>query len=139
MSISKLLDRPPPKRVVQTILLENTMIHSLIKRLIAHVKFGTKIIWVTPLIHPNENFFGSSAYERFDQLSGLIGDKVGLLHGDMDPSSKLRTLELFKSGIINIIVTTTIIEVGIDIPDASICVIDCAEQFGLSQLHQLRG
>jgi ATP-dependent DNA helicase RecG len=107
--------------------------------IIANVPFGSKAFWVTPLLNPSATFPGCSALERFEQLSNLLPGKVGLLHGQMDSNSKQETIDKFTKGQISILVATTVIEVGVDIPDASICVIDQAGQFGLSQLHQIRG
>merc|ERR1711991_25323 len=162
IKISTIDDKPAIKRSVKTVVMEQHLSDALIKRIIANIPFGTKAIWVTPLISRstqesiqsssllsspldsggnvvNSPSSGASATERYEEISKLCPGKVGLLHGRLDPKAKEEVVKRFRSGEINILVSTSIIEVGIDIPDVSICVIDQADRFGLSQLHQIRG
>jgi ATP-dependent DNA helicase RecG len=97
-----------------------------------------QIFWVTPCLFPSRTFPASSALERYEMLS-KVSHFVGLIHGKLSHEEKDRIINQFAAGDIRILVSTTVIEVGIDIPDASMVVIERAENFGLSQLHQLRG
>jgi ATP-dependent DNA helicase RecG len=100
---------------------------------------GERAFWVCPLVEENEDLDMTAAEERFDVLKGTFGDRVRLIHGRMKPAEKDAAIADFRSGAANILVATTVIEVGVDVPDATIIVIEHAERFGLSQLHQLRG
>ena len=139
--ISTLNEKPPAKRPIQTILVGVSYVDRIIERVRANIPFGSKVFWVTPCLQPSQNLAGSSAMERFEQLSGIFPGKVALLHGKMSSEEKEHVMEQFskRDGDISILVSTTVVEVGVDVPDASICVIDRAENFGLSQIHQIRG
>jgi ATP-dependent DNA helicase RecG len=102
---------------------------------------GSKAFWVTPVIRPGAaaEHAGTSLEERRVLLEGAFPGLVAAVHGKMDVAERQRVLEDFKAGRKRILVATSVIEVGIDVPDASICVIDRPERFGLSQLHQIRG
>jgi ATP-dependent DNA helicase RecG len=100
---------------------------------------GERAFWVCPLVEENEDLDMTAAEERFDVLRGTFGDRVRLIHGRMKPAEKDAAIADFRSGAANILVATTVIEVGVDVPDATIIVIEHAERFGLAQLHQLRG
>ncbi|MEM9130645.1 MAG: helicase-related protein, partial [Pseudomonadota bacterium] len=101
---------------------------------------GRQAYWVCPLVDESEILDLSSAEERFKSLRAALGEgKVGLVHGQMPPDEKDAAMAAFKSGQTSVLVSTTVIEVGVDVPNASIMVIERAESFGLAQLHQLRG
>ena len=140
-AISTLIEKPPAKRPVQTLLIGISYTSRVLERIAANIPFGSKVFWVTPCLVPSANMPGSSATERFEQLSGMFPGKVALLHGKMTSEEKESVMEAFakKDGTISILVSTTVVEVGVDVPDASICVIDRAENFGLSSIHQIRG
>ena len=138
-NISTLTEKPPSKRPIKTVLLGRSLTDDIIERIKANIPFGTKIFWVTPSLNPSKVMPGCSAIEREAQLSKLFPGKVGLLHGKMSPEEKNSVMLKFSSGEYSLLVSTTVVEVGVDVPDASICVIDRAEYFGLSQLHQIRG
>jgi ATP-dependent DNA helicase RecG len=114
-----------------------------IGEVIAHlgqaVVAGGKAYWVCPLVGESEKTDLAAAEERFADLSARFGGRVGLVHGRMKPTEKDTVMERFRAGDIAILVSTTVIEVGVDVPDATIIVIEHAERFGLAQLHQLRG
>ena len=115
---------------------------NLIKSISHHVnEYGTKLFWITPAVHQSDSiqFTGSSATERFEELNKIFPGKVSLLHGGMTSLEKNRALSDITCGRVQILVTTSVVEIGIDIPDVSVCIIDRAERFGLSQLHQIRG
>ncbi len=138
-NVSTLTEKPPSKRPIKTVLLGRSLTDDIIERIKANIPYGTKIFWVTPSLNPSKVMPGCSAIEREAQLSKLFPGKVGLLHGKMSPEEKNSVMLKFTSGEYSLLVSTTVVEVGVDVPDASICVIDRAEYFGLSQLHQIRG
>jgi len=111
----------------------------LFDRLVRAVDEGQKIYWICPLVEESEEVKLMSAEDRFATLKPIFGDHVGLVHGRMKGADKDAAMVAFKSGETRILVGTTVIEVGVDVPDATIMVIEHAERFGLSQLHQLRG
>ena len=100
---------------------------------------GQKVYWICPLVEESEEIELMSAEERFATLQPIFGDAVGLVHGRMKGADKDEAMRAFKDGETRILVATTVIEVGVDVPDATIMVIEHAERFGLAQLHQLRG
>jgi ATP-dependent DNA helicase RecG len=100
---------------------------------------GVRAYWVCPLVEESEVVDMAAAEERFASLAKVFPGKVGLVHGRMKGKDKDVVMAAFKSGGLSILVSTTVIEVGVDVPEASIMVIENAERFGLSQLHQLRG
>lgn len=136
-AISTLIEKPPAKREVVTILRGRSQIEQIIERISVNLVNDTKCFWVCPSLE--ENGSGSSAEERYAQLSARFPGNVALLHGRLSPDEKEAAMAAFARGAVQILVTTTVVEVGVDIPDASICVIDKAENFGLSQIHQIRG
>lgn len=98
-----------------------------------------KIYWICPLIEESEKLKYTCVINRFNFLKDYFGDKVEMLHGKMKTSEKQLIFERFKNGGCNILVSTTVIEVGVDVPNATVVIIENAEKFGLAQLHQLRG
>ncbi len=100
---------------------------------------GARAYWVCPLVEENEDLDLAAAQEPFETLTQIFGARVGLLHGRMKAPEKDAAMEAFQSGATSILVATTVIEVGVDVPEATIMVIEHAERFGLAQLHQLRG
>ena len=100
---------------------------------------GERAYWVCPLVAESELIDLTTAEERFADLKETYGDQVGLVHGQMPNAEKDRVMEAFKTGEISVLVATTVIEVGVDVPEATGMIIEHAERFGLAQLHQLRG
>jgi len=101
---------------------------------------GQQVYWVCPLIEESEKLELQTAVALHAELTGVVSEfKVGLLHGRMKPAEKAAAMDGFVRGEVNVLVATTVIEVGVDVPNASLMVIEHAERFGLAQLHQLRG
>ena len=99
----------------------------------------SKSYWICPNIEDTDEFPCTSVEERFDYLKEFFDSKVAMLHGKMNSQTKIEVMNQFHQGEITLLVSTTVIEVGVDVPDATIMVIENAERFGLAQLHQLRG
>lgn len=135
-----ILDEKPAQRLpIQTNIVHKKSLNAVFERIKCSVQTGAKVYWVCPLIEGSETIEMTAAIDRFNQLETIVGEKVGLIHGKMKTEEREAVVLKFKNGQINILVATTVIEVGIDIPDATIMIIENAEKFGLSQLHQLRG
>ena len=100
---------------------------------------GQRVYWVCPLVEQSETGDLAAAEERFEQLKQQFGAHVDLIHGRMKGADKDRVMERFSEGETRLLVATTVIEVGVDVPEATVMVIEHAERFGLAQLHQLRG
>ena len=139
MEVSKLDEKPPGRRPIKTTLLSRERLGDLIDRTVRAVEDGEKIYWICPLVEESEEMDLTSAEERWESLRAVLGDRVGLVHGRMAGPEKDTAMAAFKDGKVRVLVATTVIEVGVDVPDASVIVIEHAERFGLAQLHQLRG
>jgi ATP-dependent DNA helicase RecG len=140
MDVSRLTEKPAGRRPITTITLPLDRLGDLIGRVGSALAKGQKIYWICPLVEESEEAGDlMSAEDRFRSLKKVFGDVVGLVHGRMKGPEKDEAMLAFKNGETRILVGTTVIEVGIDVPDATIIVIEHAERFGLSQLHQLRG
>ncbi len=137
---SSILDEKPPGRTpVSTRVLPASRIGDVVEGLKRALAQGARAYWVCPLVEENEDLDLSAAQERFDDLTRIFGPVVGLVHGKMKGPEKDAAMEAFQRGETRILVATTVIEVGVDVPEATIMVIEHAERFGLAQLHQLRG
>ena len=139
MDVSKLTDKPVGRKPVETRAIPMSRIDEVIAGVRRSLTAGTRIYWVCPLIAESQQVELSAAENRFDILKESFGDKVGLVHGKLAPAERDRVMENFKAGNLSVLVATTVIEVGVDVPEATIMVIENAERFGLAQLHQLRG
>ena len=139
LDISKLDEKPAGRQPIDTRILPLTRLDDLIDAIGRALKDGGRAYWVCPLVEDSEFIDLSSAEDRHRQLTAIFGNRVGLLHGRMKPAEKEAIALAFKRGEYDILVATTVIEVGVDAPDATIMVIEHAERFGLAQLHQLRG
>lgn len=138
MDVSRLDEKPPGRKPVETLLLPNEKLDDMIEGLARKIKEGARVYWVCPLVEESEILDLAAAEERFDILRQRFG-RVGLVHGRMKPQDKDEVMQRFAAGELDILVATTVIEVGVNVPEATIMVIEHAERFGLSQLHQLRG
>ncbi len=139
MSISKITESPKNRKKIETISVSKKEIPKIISRLKDIVENNYNAFWICPLIEESEKLNLIAAEKRFNLLKKIFGDKIGLIHGKMDIEKKKVIIEDFKKKKIQILVSTTIIEVGIDVPSAKLIIIEESDRFGLSQLHQLRG
>src|SRR5690606_9189082 len=111
----------------------------VISRLQARLAEGAQAYWVCPLVEESETLEVVSAEDRFAELRQVFGDRVALVHGRMSAAAKQAVMQRFAANDLKLLVATTVIEVGVDVPNATIMIIEHAERFGLAQLHQLRG
>ena len=140
MDVSILDEKPPGRKPVQTALISAGRIDEVVDHLRKAISEGRQAYWVCPLVEESETVDMTAAEERFKRLRAALGDgKVGLVHGQMPPADKDAAMARFVAGETSVLVATTVIEVGVNVPNASIMVIERAESFGLAQLHQLRG
>jgi ATP-dependent DNA helicase RecG len=139
MDVSRLTGKPPGRRPVETRVMPAARLDEVVAALKRALAKGARAYWVCPLIEESEQSDLAAVNERFAMLRQALGDKVGLMHGRMKGPERDATMERFKSGGISVLVATTVVEVGVDVPEASIMVVEHAERFGLAQLHQLRG
>jgi len=139
MDISRLDEKPAGRLPIDTRIVPVDKMHAVIDGLERVLEKGEQVYWVCPLVEDSQILDLASAEERFRHLTARFGDRVGLLHGRMKAKEKEAMSESFKRGQYDILVATTVIEVGVDAPGATVMVIEHAERFGLAQLHQLRG
>jgi ATP-dependent DNA helicase RecG len=140
MDVSVLDEKPPGRTPVQTALVSVDRMDEVIAKLRRAVAEGKQAYWVCPLVEESETSDMTAAEERFRRLRAALGEGVvGLVHGQLPPAAKDAAMAAFAKGETGVLVATTVIEVGVDVPNASIMVIERAESFGLAQLHQLRG
>jgi ATP-dependent DNA helicase RecG len=139
MDVSNLREKPAGQRKTETRALPVERMDELVARLKRALANGARAFWVCPLVEESEAVDAAAVQERFVRLQEVFGDKVGLVHGKMKSHDKDVAMSAFATGATQILVATTVIEVGVDIPQATIMVIEHAERFGLAQLHQLRG
>lgn len=139
MDVSKLDEKPANRLPIRTNAMPLERLEDLIDRVRSAIGRGEKLYWICPLVEESEELPITSAQERHKALQDLFGDQVGLVHGRMKASDKDAAMAAFKAGETRILVATTVVEVGVDVPDATIMIIEHAERFGLAQLHQLRG
>ncbi|MCF6303470.1 MAG: ATP-dependent DNA helicase RecG [Devosiaceae bacterium] len=139
MAISVLSEKPAGRQPIDTAMVPASTYGRVISRLKKRVEEGAQAYWVCPLVEESEIINLVSATDRHAALKKEFGDKVSLIHGRMKPGEKQNIMRDFKDGKISILVATTVIEVGVDVPNATIMIVEHAERFGLSQLHQLRG
>jgi ATP-dependent DNA helicase RecG len=139
MDVSKLTEKPAGRKPIQTVTVPSERTGEIVERLRAAVADGKKAYWICPLVEESDVSELMSAEERFATLEKAIGAPIGLVHGRMSGPEKDAAMLAFKNGETRLLVATTVVEVGVDVPDATIMVIEHAERFGLAQLHQLRG
>jgi ATP-dependent DNA helicase RecG len=140
MDVSVLDEKPPGRQAIETVLVSNARMDQVVARLKAAVAEGRQAYWVCPLVEESEVVDFAAAEDRYRALRLALGDEnVGLVHGQMPRGDKDAAMAAFSAGKTAVLVATTVIEVGVDVPNASIMVIEQAEHFGLAQLHQLRG
>jgi ATP-dependent DNA helicase RecG len=139
MAVSVLREKPAGRQPIDTAVLSISEYDRVVARLQKRIDEGAQAFWVCPLVEESEVVDVVSAEDRFAELKKLFGAQVALVHGRMSGAEKQRVMESFADGTTKILVATTVIEVGVDVPNATIMIIEHAERFGLAQLHQLRG
>jgi ATP-dependent DNA helicase RecG len=139
MDVSRLDEKPPGRKPIVTRTVPLERFDEVIGGVSRAIEKGAQIYWVCPLVAESEVLDVAAAEERFAELRARFGDSVGLVHGKLKGAEKDAVMARFASGELSILVSTTVIEVGVDVPNASIMIIEHAERFGLAQLHQLRG
>jgi ATP-dependent DNA helicase RecG len=139
MEVSQLTEKPAGRQPIDTRAVPLDRLDEVVARIGRAIEAGDKAYWVCPLVAESENSDLAAAEERFALLKRAFGPRVGLVHGRMSLPEKESVMQAFRAGEIAILVSTTVIEVGVDVPDATIMVVEHAERFGLAQLHQLRG
>ncbi len=139
MEVSRLDEKPAGRKPIDTRLIPKEKVENMIDALAGQIQKGARAYWVCPLVEDSEKLDLEAAEARYDVLRERFGAQVGLVHGRLKADEKDLVMSAFARGDIKILVATTVIEVGVNVPEASIMVIEQAERFGLSQLHQLRG
>jgi ATP-dependent DNA helicase RecG len=140
LEVSVIDELPPGRTPVVTKLISNARRLEVIAQVGQEAASGKQVYWVCPLVEESEALDLQTAVDTFEVLSADLPEiSVGLVHGRMPPSEKAAVMKAFREGGIRVLVATTVIEVGVDVPNASLMIIEHAERFGLAQLHQLRG
>jgi ATP-dependent DNA helicase RecG len=139
MDVSRLDEKPAGRQRIDTRVLPATRHGEVVEAIRRAVAGGSRVYWICPLIEESETSDLAAAEERHADLAKLFGPRVGLVHGRMKGPAKDAGMAAFAEGELDILVATTVIEVGVDVPEATIIVVEHAERFGLAQLHQLRG
>src|SRR6266481_6363674 len=139
LDVSRLVEKPPGRRPVDTRTVPLDRAEEVTGAIARALARGAKVFWVCPMVEDSETADIAAAEERYRALATLLPDRVGLVHGRMKGADKDRIMAAFADGPVDLLVATTVIEVGIDVPAATVMVVEHAERFGLAQLHQLRG
>ena len=139
MDVSRLTEKPPGRTPVDTRVMPLERLGDVTSAVSRSLDMGAKVYWVCPLVEESEVLDVAAAEDRFQGLKETFGDRVGLAHGRMKGKDKDAVMDAFSAGSVDILVATTVIEVGVDVPAATVMVVEHAERFGLAQLHQLRG
>ncbi len=139
MDISELREKPAGRQPIDTRAVPMSRLTEVMEAVGRAVEKGKRVYWIVPLVEESETVALTDTEQRFESLRERFGGKVGLVHGKMRGSEKDLAMAQFASGEISLLVATTVVEVGVDVPSATIMVIENAERFGLAQLHQLRG
>ncbi len=139
MASSELREKPAGRKPIDTRAIPSDRIDEVVARLGTALAQGRRAYWICPLVEESENSDLAAANLRFSELQAHFGARVGLVHGKMKGAEKDAAMAAFAAGETQLLVATTVVEVGVDVPEASIIVIEHAERFGLAQLHQLRG
>jgi ATP-dependent DNA helicase RecG len=139
MDVSELREKPAGRQPIDTRAVPLSRLNEVTDGVGRALAAGKLVYWICPLVEESETVNLTDAEQRFDSLKARFGDKVGLVHGKMRGTEKDRVMAQFAAREIGLLVATTVVEVGVDVPAATIMVIENAERFGLAQLHQLRG
>ena len=139
MAVSRLAGKPAGRQPIRTTIHSLATLPDVLDGIARALDRGEQVYWVCPLVAESEFLDVAAAEARFAELIGRFGARVGLAHGRQDPAVRDASLADFAAGRIRLLVATTVVEVGVDVPEATVMVIEHAERFGLAQLHQLRG
>ncbi|MGE3143838.1 MAG: ATP-dependent DNA helicase RecG, partial [Hyphomonadaceae bacterium] len=139
MDVSVLDEKPPGRQPISTAAMPESRAEEVADAIAEAAKRGERAYWVCPLIEESEAVDMAAVEDRYQALKARFGDSVEIVHGRMSAAQREAAMDRFRSGDAFVLVATTVIEVGVDVPEASIMVIEHAERFGLAQLHQLRG
>lgn len=139
MDVSRLDEMPPGRQPIDTRVVAQDRLADVVEAVARHVESGQQAYWVCPMVRENESEDIAAAESRYASLKERFGEDVVLVHGQLSPDLKDAAMERFASGHAKLLVATTVIEVGVDVPASTLMVIEQAERFGLAQLHQLRG
>jgi ATP-dependent DNA helicase RecG len=139
MDVSRLTEKPPGRQPVTTAVLPLTRLEEVVAAIGRAVAAGDRAYWVCPLVEESEAVDLAAAEDRFAALEARFGPRIGLVHGRMKAVERESAMAAFAAGEVAVLVATTVIEVGVDVPEATVMVVEHAERFGLAQLHQLRG
>jgi ATP-dependent DNA helicase RecG len=139
MAVSRLTEKPVGRQKIRTTLHSLALVEGVIDGVARALDRGQRIYWICPLVSESEILDLAAAEDRYHLLRRRFGNRVGLAHGRQDPAIREGAIAAFARGETQLLVATTVVEVGVDVPEASIMVVDHAERFGLAQLHQLRG
>jgi ATP-dependent DNA helicase RecG len=139
IDVSKLTEKPAGRQPIDTRTLPLERLHEVADSLKRAIGQGARIYWVCPLVDESEAVDLAAATERHRMLRQVFGDRVGLVHGKQKAAERDAAMSAFARGDLDILVATTVIEVGVNVPEATVMVVEHAERFGLAQLHQLRG
>jgi ATP-dependent DNA helicase RecG len=139
MDVSELREKPAGRQPIETVAVALERLDEVVEAVKRAIASGARAYWICPLVEESEEVDFAAAEERFSHLQNVFGAQVGLVHGRMKAADKDDAMERFANGATPLLVATTVVEVGVDVPEATIIVIEHAERFGLAQLHQLRG
>jgi len=139
MDVSELREKPAGRQPIDTRAIPMSRLEEVMEAVGRAIDKGKRVYWIVPLVEESETIALTDAEQRFESLRERFGDKVGLVHGKLRGAEKDRVMAQFAGGEVSLLVATTVVEVGVDVPAATIMVIENAERFGLAQLHQLRG
>ena len=139
MDSSQLDELPPGRTPIETSVISSERLDEIVNGVARHLSAGKQAFWVCPLVEESENSDLAAVEQRAEQLRLRFGDQVGVVHGRMRGPEKDAVMERFVKGEVRLLVATTVIEVGVDVPNASLMIVEHADRFGLAQLHQLRG
>ena len=139
MDISIISDKPAGRMPITTYSLQNAKVQTILSLMEKKLDYKEKVYWICPLIDGDPEGENAAVENRFDYLKSKFGSKVGILHGKLNQDLKEKVMSDFAFGDIDILVSTTVVEVGVNVPEATLLVIESPDKFGLAQLHQLRG
>jgi len=139
MDVSELREKPAGRQPIETVAVALDRLDEVVDAVRRAIESGARAYWICPLVEESEEVDFAAAEARFAHLQEFFGTKAGLVHGKMKAADKDTAMARFASGETPLLVATTVVEVGVDVPEATIIVIEHAERFGLAQLHQLRG